>query len=184
MPVLLLAFLCLTGCKLHDNYTGEPFIRVEYTVDGKHYEYEDWGKLGPGYLFMKESFEPLSGGGLSTIYVDEQSSVARFLISNEFLFLNLESPDKDFIDGRKYEITPFLFQEPSPSHFTVPAKANVTSGWFSLHRKTVEPYCVYDVRFEFHCKGPNAEYDVTEGIVQVGRRFQRASAVDKLIYQY
>ena len=35
-----------------------------------------------------------------------------------------------------------------------------------------EPYCRYEVRFEFTCQGEQRTFEITDGIIQVGRRFQ------------
>ncbi len=172
---VFIAAICLAACKPDNTYTGEPFVHIEYTVDGQHYVYEDWGHL------EYYSMEPYSfGSGIRLLNLSSNQSVAIFELKTNDMSLLLASNGPVFIDGRRYEY--YYLQNTKHSTFRLPADAVVSDGWFSITRHTTEPYCRYDVRFELHANGNNREYDITDGIIQVGRRFQ-GNDVKNLIKQ-
>lgn len=171
--LLLLALSFLAGCRPHDDYTGEPCIHMEYTVDGEHYVYEDWGHIAPGYILSSGRFEPDSEGGLSSKSAGEGQSTACFDLRSNGIQLRLESPQSFFVDGRQYQYK----QDPQKQGLDLcvlykPEKAAMTEGRYSFSRKCSEPYCRYEVRFEFTCQGEQRTFEITDGIIQVGRRFQ------------
>ena len=167
---ILIAAVCLAACRPDNTYTGEPYIHMEYTVDGQHYVAEDWGRLEKTFLGY-DMFSNCSGGGLRLLQLDINESVAVFELGTKELSLRLESDRPYFIDGRRYEY--FQRIDAAESFLCRPANATVTKGWFSLTRHTTEPYCRYDVMFELHAEGTDGDYEITDGIIQVGRRFQR-----------
>ena len=143
---------------------------MEYTVDGEHYVIEDWGYLDKGFLGYG-MYSNCIGSGLRLLQLDINESVAAFELVTGELSLRLESNLPYFIDGRRYNYVHRMGA--AESILSKPANATVTEGWFSLTRHTTEPYCRYDVLFELHANGTDREYDITDGIIQVGRRFQR-----------
>ena len=172
---MLSALLCLTGCRLHDDYTGEPFFRLEYTVEGEHYVYEDWGHIQPGYLLSSSYFEPDSfNTGLYSRNADANESVAFFSMQTLYLSLFLASDWRFFTDGKRYTYNEDL-QKQGLEGCTLyyPRDARITGGWYSLTRNSSEPYGVYDVRFEFTCRDGEGDFMLSDGIIKVGRRLQR-----------
>ena len=160
----------MTGCSPHSDYTGEPCIHLEYTIGDTHYVYEDWGTIEP--RLFGSAYVPESGGpGLYMELLTENQSVACIDLYNLYMSLHLESTRTYFIDGKKYEYHPADADEMNCLYKPEPMK--VTDGWFSITKKTAEPYCRYDIRFEFKCQnGQQQVFDVTDGYIQVGRRFQ------------
>lgn len=159
---LLVMLLCLCSCRLYDKYTGEPFIGMEYTVDGERVEYEDWGKLYGTY-----SFYALSSGGLS-LRNNPNGGEAHLSLTVEHISLNLGTPSTSFTDSRRYSI-------PSGEdnyYEGVYGNAAATEGWCYLTTKSSEPYCTYEVHFEFTCYDGQNTYRITDGCIRVGRRFQ------------
>ena len=163
---LAFALLCLTGCRLHDDYTGEPFIRLEYTVNGEHFIWEDWGYVH-SYILSSE-FISNSHGGLFLNDVNKENCFTVFQLANSYLSFELNSPEQCFYEGLRYELD-------SRSSFSIrkPDALTFTGGWFFFTRHTVEPYCKFDMHFEFWGTQNGHTYRVTEGVIQVGRRFQR-----------
>lgn len=170
--IALLSLLCLAGCRLHDDYTGEPYIRIEYTLNGEHQIYEDWGHEEVGLL--SNFFVPYTTGrGLSLLNLAENESVAFFELHTRTIFLYLESNKPYFIDGKQY----VYYQREGTSGCCVASYpyTALSEGWFSITRHTTEPYCRFDLSFELHGMDGNQPVDITEGIIQVGRRFQKGS---------
>ena len=165
---LLIALFCFTGC-LHDNYTGEPFIHMEYTAYGVRYEYEDWGRMWGVW-----SFGPISGGnGLQSKQIDANESQARFGLQTDNLTLWLPCDWRFYTDGKRYEYKADpQSNRPYTCILDVPETARMTKGWYILTRKSTEPYCTYEIHFEFTCNGEQGPFEITDGIIQVGRRFQ------------
>ena len=166
---LMIAAACLAACRPYDTYTGEPYVHMEYTIDGQHYVFEDWGHL-ENVLFGSHMSPDSYGGGLKLQQMDINESVAFFELETKEMVLRFASNKLYFIDGMRYEYSNMI--DAVKSYLRQPEEAIVTGGWFSLTRHTAEPYCRYDVLFELHAWGADREYDITDGIVQVGRRFQ------------
>lgn len=164
--ILAFALLWLTGCSLHDEYTGEPFIRLEYTVNGEHFIWEDWGHVQS--YFLSSDFVSDSYGALYLNDVNKENCFTVFQMANTYLSFELNSPEQCFYEGLKYELD-------SRSQFSIHLPENVpmTEGWFFFTRHTAEPYCKFDMRFEFRGTQNGQPYRVSEGVIQVGRRFQR-----------
>ncbi len=169
--IIILSLVCLVGCKLHDDYTGEPFLHMEYTLDGEHHVYEDWGHVLSG--FFRNSFGAVSrGDGLGLLTLDVNESIACFDLGTEKLGLYVESNKPFFIDGKRYDY--YHREGTKVCYYLESQRVVLTEGWYSFTRHTVEPYCSFDFRFEFHGSDSDGmPVDVTEGIIQVGRRFQR-----------
>ncbi|MBR4826937.1 MAG: hypothetical protein IKZ91_03530 [Bacteroidales bacterium] len=167
--LLLLAALSLTACRLHDKYTGEPFIHLEYTVGGERFVYEDWGVMWSSYYFGAES----GGAGLQHKQIDANTTQARFGLETDYLTLWLPCDKPYYTDGKVYE---YKYDPQSRRPYTcildVPQTGRLTKGHYSLTRKCSKPYCTYEVHFEFTCKGGQGDFEVTDGVIQVGRRFQ------------
>ena len=53
-----------------------------------------------------------------------------------------------------------------------PAKARVEEGWYSFSRKCSEPFGRYEVYFEFTCRNDQQTFEIRDGVIKVGRRFQ------------
>lgn len=172
VAIVLFALISLTGCRLHDDYTGEPFFRLEYTVEGEHFVYEDWGRIERG--FLNSSFAPVSfGTGLYSRSVDANESVACFELWSSYLSLRLESDWRFFTDGKRYEYR----EDPQKQGLDgntlhEPQEARITEGWYSFTRKCSEPYGVYEICFGFKCHGNDGFFEITDGIIKVGRRLQ------------
>ena len=161
---------CLTGCRLYDKYTGEPLAIMEYTLDGDHHSYEDWGYVRQD-LFGK-SFLSNINGGLHLRATAQDQNVAVFEMRIEDLQLSLQSSGAAFIDGKRYEYQKFGTM--ADSYFTHGAETStLESGWYSFSRTSTNPCCSYELRFEFTFKGPNSTYELKDGIIQIDRRFQR-----------
>ena len=148
-------------------------VHLEYTIDGEHHVYEDWGHLLKGYY--GDSFEADSwGNGLGLLTLDINESIARFDLCAEKLELYVESNKPYFIDGKRYD-----YYHRDGTKICNYQQAVLTEGWFSFTRHTIEPYCRFDFRFEFHgTDNDGMPVDITEGIIQVGRRFQRGGISD------
>ena len=170
--------MCLSGCRLHDKYTGEPFIHLEYTVEGEHFVYEDWGVLWGPRSFGARS----GGGGLQSRKIDANESQARFGLVTDYITLWLPCDWRFFTDGKRYEYKADpQSNRPNTCILDIPENsARMTKGWYTLTRNSTEPYCTYEVHFEFTCRGEQREFEVTDGIIQVGRRFQE-NGVESLI---
>ena len=168
--LLFLALSCLASCRLHDDYTGEPFIHLEYTVGSERFVFEDWGHIYPG--FLSDSFGPYSQCSLYSQQVAFNQSIATLSLSSDCLNLYLESDRHFFTDGKRY-----VYKE-SPQKeacsLIQPKQGTAMSGWYSLTRKCTEPYCSYDVHFEFTCRNGEEEFEITDGILQVGRRCRQS----------
>ena len=157
---LLITLICLCSCALHDDYTGEPFVSLEYTVDENTVKYEDWGEL---FGYGTNRFSPSSTGGLY-LQSNPNGGEAHFVIETELITLNLETSAAYFTDSKRYSLTP---QESSYGY--VPA----TNGWCFLTTKSSEPYCTFEAHFEFDCSDGQNVYHITDGCIRVGRRFQK-----------
>lgn len=164
---LLLALICLCGCRLHDDYTGEPFLRLEYTAEGDHAVYEDWG------LRMGNSFgSACSGGGLQ-LKDNANGGQACFILDIERLDLYLESRVPYFTEGRKYD---YKSAENGQGSFFEGSfgTARITDGWFLFTRRSSQPYCPYELHFEFNGKdGQGLPFSIKDGCIQVGRRYRK-----------
>ncbi len=176
---LILALSFLTSCRLHDKYTGEPLIHIEYTVDGEHFVYEDWGHIEAG--FLSDRFKADSKGNLRSQIVDANESIAVLALDTSCISLYLESDWRFFTDSKRYEYK----EDPQKQgldgcKLIQPKQGTITGGWYTLTRKCVEPYCTYDLHFEFTGRNSEGEFAITDGIIQVGRRFQQ-TGVDGLI---
>ena len=166
-----LVLLCLAGCKMHDDYTGEPFIHLEYTMNGEHCVYEDWGRTERS--FLGSYYAPISGGdGLNYWEPADNQGYILFTLNNKHLSFQLMDNQPYFVDGRRYQFKPADESGSFPCSIYKPVEIRIDEGWFSFTRYTTEPYCRYDIHFE--CRGvkDDQSYEVTEGIIQVGRRFQ------------
>lgn len=172
--LLLFAMTCLAGC-IHDDFTGEPFIHLEYTVNGERFEYEDWGEMRSDRVFGPVS----QGQGLQPKQIDANESQARFGLETPNLTLWLPCDWRFYTDGKRYEYkTDPQSRRPYTCILDVPQTARITKGWYILTRKSTEPYCTYEIHFEFTCDGGQGEFEVKDGIIQVGRRFQRERITD------
>ena len=165
---LFLFMLCLCSCRMHDDYTGEPFFKLMYTVDGKQASYEDWGQVEKYYFgsgFTSESY----GSGL-WLKENANGGEARFDLDIERLSLRLETRTPYFIEGERYDVA-----SSGESRFAGNSgSALITAGWYCFSRKSSQPYCPYDLLFEFTCTdGQGLVTELKDGCIQVGRRFQR-----------
>lgn len=174
-------FLCIAACYPKDDYTGEPFLREEFTVNGQHYSWEDWGYLYGGLL--GKNFQPnTEGQGISAESINDSLRIAVFHLETPHITYNLTNFSSFFYDGRVYQYqkdTLTGFRNGTP-HIQNPVNARIESGWYSFTRQCVEPYDSYVLRFEFDCiDGQGCIVQVRDGIVEMGRRFalQKATPV-------
>ena len=173
LATLLLAVICLAGC-MHDDYTGEPFFILEYSLDGDRIVYEDWGSLRPG-LFGSSLIASHESAGLHTRGAGSGQSVACFDITTSAIRIAFETGQGAFIEGKRYEYenNPQKGEwDSGVSMLYSPAKARVEEGWYSFSRKCSEPFGRYEVYFEFTCRNDQQTFEIRDGVIKVGRRFQ------------
>lgn len=180
LAAMLLAIVCIAGC-MHDDYTGEPFYIIEFTLDGERIHYEDWGLVRGGFLgsSLIVSYE---SPGLHLKDPGTGQKIACFkLINPKLIDLCFESDQASFVEGMRYtykdDPQKKIWEEGvSMIHKSkengVPEDARITDGWYSFSRKSSEPYGRYEVYFEFSCQGEQRTLEIKDGIIQVGRRFQ------------
>ena len=169
--IILFALLWFTGCR--SIYNGEPFTRIEYTLNGDRFVYEYWGYIYGGSHFDSES--------KASLYLDSRTpneETCRFSFSSQYISLQFEVPGLYLIDGQRYDYYPRIGS--FSCLLNKPQEVVLTSGWFSMTRHTVEPYCRYDVHFELHGEDAGNSIDITDGIIQVGRRMD-ASDISGII---
>lgn len=161
---LLLALLSLCSCKLHDDYTGEPFIHLEYVVDGQRFEYEDWGFVSGNHFYAESSCR---------LWLEENPNggSARFQLQSNYLTLSLDEQKSWFTDGNRYQLSD---KDNAGQNYMKGqyGDATITGGWYMFTRKSSEPYCSYELHFQFTCDDGQSTFEATEGILQVGRRMQ------------
>ena len=167
VAVLFLFLFCLTACVWRDNFPGEPCVRLEYTVNGERVTYEDWGGWQSG-LFSK-SYRPRTEGSGLTLSSSGNQGVASFVLYNGWIKFRASSDRAYFLDSKRYPCKDAEILLNCKGFFYKPL-----DGWYCFTRNTSEPYCRYDVHFEFTAEGPNETYVITDGVLQVGRRFQSA----------
>lgn len=169
--ILLLTLFCLSACRTHDDYTGEPCVSMEYKIDGEQVCFEDWGRIINGVL--GDSFQPLSFGRGLWQECTPDDTVACFELQLKSLSLKLKSDKKVFVNEKRY-----LFEVGEeglkPGNYVYVGSERVwfVNGWFSLQRYSKNPYCCYEVHFEFTGKGANGTFELTDGRIEMGRRFQ------------
>ena len=163
---LLLALLCLCSCKLHDDYTGAPFIHLEYMVDGQRIEYEDWGFVYLNHFYAESS---------CCLWLEENPNggSARFQLQSNYLTLSLNEQKSWFTEGARYTLSPKDNDTASQNYMKGQyGDATITGGWYMFTRKSSEPYCSYELHFQFTCDDGQSTFEATDGILQVGRRTQ------------
>lgn len=164
---LLSALLCLGACKLHDDYTGEPFVRLEYTLDNEHTVYEDWGRM------LGTAFGPVCSGSLQTVELGQNESIVRFSLYSPLLELVFDNDRGGFTDGRRYDYSPYEWSEPCVLYSE---QAKAIGGWYIFTKKVTEPYCPYEVHFELTFSDGKRNYELTDGCIQMGRRMRGAGS--------
>ena len=119
--------------------------------------------------FISTVYRPHSeGAGLYSNTAGNQG-VASFSLYNELVDFYVSSDRAYFLDSKRYsrkDAGIYIHLQEG----TIQAK----EGWYCFTRNTSEPYCRYEVHFEFTCQGQYGTYEITDGVIQVGRRFQSA----------
>lgn len=166
------ALLVLVSCQSKDDYTGEPFLRISYTVDGEPFSWEDWGETRPS--FLGSYFAPESeGSGLLPHTQADSSVLASFTLgynNHQPLDIYIDSNLPYFTENTKYSL-------PQQQFYSVllmqhPGEAVAFDGWFSFSRKVSEPFGCYSMSFCFDCATSAGDtLAVRDGNIEVYRRF-------------
>ena len=151
IALFLLALFTIVSCKPSDKYTGEPLLKLRFTVDGEPYSWEDWGRLmkvpGADY-FDSES----CGVGLQPLMLADSSRLATFFWECEKLKISITNNQPYFVADSIYTIPA---QRDSCSFCLLNPRAASKGGWYSFSRKVSEPYGCYTLSFSFDCADGN-----------------------------
>lgn len=161
--VLAAALMC--SCE-KEKYTDETFYRLEYTLGGDRFFFEDYGRTRNG-LFRNSSVSNASGQGFIFRPVNDTVRLAGFSFNVQGFRLELSSDSAFFFDGHKYDLSKSIeFQDEGKAYIC-------TQGDFSFKRLTENVRDRYLLSFnaELMSKDSTETIQVRDAFLTLCRRY-------------